>query len=215
MENVSLGLSEQVNSCSFADLLTRSKATNLPPQEHSLKRWDENEINELKRVFYRGDSIDNICEHLDRPLHGVNAKIRALGLKRRRSLSYQQEQYLKANYWLLGAAECGKHLKRSRETVAYYAKKLGLLHKSKQDCNPPIPRKLLPYDMVQRVSVLERECPTSTNRIQDSVVIFYDKTGPSTPMMAMHLADLLTALEIHFNRRSGVVTGALLQGYKR
>ncbi|MBF4254439.1 gcrA cell cycle regulator family protein, partial [Vibrio anguillarum] len=24
-----------------------------------------------------------------------------------------------------------------------------------------------------------------------------------------------TALEIHFNRRSGVVTGALLQGYKR
>ncbi|MBF4327436.1 gcrA cell cycle regulator family protein, partial [Vibrio anguillarum] len=73
----------------------------------------------------------------------------------------------------------------------------------------------LPYDMVQRVSVLEQECPTSTNRIQDSVVIFYDKTGPSTPMMAMHLADLLTALEIHFNRRSGVVTGALLQGYKR
>ncbi|MBF4448478.1 gcrA cell cycle regulator family protein, partial [Vibrio anguillarum] len=34
-------------------------------------------------------------------------------------------------------------------------------------------------------------------------------------MMAMHLDDLLTALEIHFNRRSGVVTGALLQGYKR
>ncbi|MBF4248390.1 gcrA cell cycle regulator family protein, partial [Vibrio anguillarum] len=43
MENVSLGLSEQVNSCSFADLLTRSKATNLPHQEHSLKRWDDNE----------------------------------------------------------------------------------------------------------------------------------------------------------------------------
>ncbi|MBF4242743.1 gcrA cell cycle regulator family protein, partial [Vibrio anguillarum] len=71
-----------------------------------------------------------------------------------------------------------------------------------------------PYDMVQRVSVLERNCPFSKSRVQDSVVIFYDKTGPSVPMMAMHLDELCESLDRHFGRRLGVTASALISGYK-
>ncbi|MFA0025857.1 gcrA cell cycle regulator family protein, partial [Vibrio sp. 10N.261.49.A5] len=62
--------------------------------------------------------------------------------------------------------------------------------------------------------VLERNSPDSKNRVDDSVVIFYDKKGPSTPMMAMHLDDLCLALDKHFNRRDGVTAAALTHGYK-
>ncbi|WP_342651949.1 hypothetical protein [Vibrio metschnikovii] len=63
-------------------------------------------------------------------------------------------------------------------------------------------------------SVLERNCPFSKSRVQDSVVIFYDKTGPSVPMMAMHLDELCEALDSYFGRRSGVTATALMYGFK-
>ncbi|MCG6326436.1 gcrA cell cycle regulator family protein, partial [Vibrio alginolyticus] len=50
---------------------------------------------------------------------------------------------------------------------------------------------------------------------EDAVVIFYDKLGPSTPMMAMHLDELCAALDRHFGRRDGVTAGALTHGWKR
>lgn len=201
------------NTCSFADLLIKKPV--FQKQSVSFKRWSYGEVQTLKTMFYNGCSIDEITESLNRTPHSVRAHIRKLDLKRRSKLSDEEITFLHDNYWLLGAAETAKKLRKSRETIVYHARKLGLKRKYTNDCNPPIPRQLLPYDMVKRVAILERDCPKSEHKVEDSVVIFYDKTGPSAPMLAMHLDDLFAALEQHFERREGVLTGATLTGYKR
>nr|WP_241750633.1 hypothetical protein [Vibrio vulnificus] len=68
--------------------------------------------------------------------------------------------------------------------------------------------------MAKRLSILERKSPTSKDRIEDSVVILYDKYRPSKPMSAFHLDELCLALDRHFGRRDGVTANALLHGYK-
>ncbi|MFV0574729.1 MAG: hypothetical protein ACK5NC_04840 [Vibrio sp.] len=63
---------------------------------------------------------------------------------------------------------------------------------------PSIPRDSLPYRMVKRIAILERDCPQSKTVVEDSVIIFYDKLGAAAPIIAMHADDLLKALENHF-----------------
>ncbi|ELJ8710725.1 TPA: gcrA cell cycle regulator family protein, partial [Vibrio cholerae] len=129
-------------------------------------------------------------------------------------LTLEQEQFLKRDFWLLGVEGCAKKLCRNRSTIAYYAKLLNLKKPTRDEVDPPIPRCLLPYDMVKRVAILQRKSPTSRNQVEDAVVIFYDKNGPSTSMMAMHLDELCAALDRHFRRKPGVTASALMYGYK-
>ncbi|CCN70142.1 hypothetical protein [Vibrio nigripulchritudo] len=218
MDNVSARTSEQAMVCSFADLLTRPRPTdnnNNNEESAVLKRWSEDEVSTLRKHFNLGKPIEDIAEMLGRPINGVKGKIRALELRRCKALTPRQEQFIKENYWILGAGQTAEQLGRTRESITYHAKKLGLTHTTKNKANPPIPRKLLPYDMVKRASILQRDCPASSDRVEDAVIIFYDKTGPAAPMMAMHLDELSELLENYFGRRSGVMKGALLHGYKR
>lgn len=218
MDNVSNEhYQEQAMTCSFADLL-RPKTTLESSLDHSkriVKRWSEKEKAELTTMFSQGTSIEQIAERLERPVSGVEGQIRKLGLKRCKALTIEQEQFLKANYWLLGTQGCAEKLSRNANAIAYYAKLLKLKKPSRDEVDPPIPRKLLPYDMVKRVSILQRKSPTSLNKVDDAVVIFYDKNAPSTAMMAMHLDELCLALDRHFGRRDGVTAGALTHGWKR
>ncbi|RDL28701.1 hypothetical protein DA099_08095 [Photobacterium damselae] len=130
------------------------------------------------------------------------------------NITNKQLTYIEANFSLYGPDYVAKKLKLSKKKVCYEANKLGLTYKRASSYNPPIPKNLLPYHMVKRVSLLDRDCPSSKNKVDDCVIVLYDKMEPSTPMMAMHLDELLMALEKHFGRRAGVVTGALLSGYK-
>lgn len=216
MENVSQWLDEQVASCSFADLLTRKSVSETASEPKKLiKRWTDEEKSQLEKLFKQGASVNEIADQLQRPVDGVSGQIRKLGLRRCKNLSLEQEQFVKREFWLLGAEGCAKKLNRKAETIAYYAKLLKLAKPARDECDPPIPRRLLPYDMVKRVSILQRKSPTSRNKVEDAVVIFYDKLGPSTPMMAMHLDELCAALDRHFGRRDGVTAGALTHGWKR
>ncbi|MEH0691043.1 gcrA cell cycle regulator family protein [Vibrio cholerae] len=216
MENVSQWLNEQGGSCSFADLLTRkSKSETASEPTKIIKRWSDEEKSLLKHLFTQGLPIGDIAEQLQRPIDGVSGQIKKLGLRRCKTLTVEQEQFIKREFWLLGVEGCAKKLKRKAATIAHYAKQLNLTKPSCNECDPPIPRRLLPYDMVKRVSILQRQSPTSQNKVEDAVVIFYDKAGPSTPMMAMHLDELCTALDKHFGRRDGVTSGALTHGFKR
>ncbi|HCG7630606.1 TPA: hypothetical protein NJ448_000634 [Vibrio parahaemolyticus] len=67
----------------------------------------------------------------------------------------------------------------------------------------PIPRNNLPYRMVKRLSILQRESSESHDAVEDALVIFYDKLGPSIPTMAIHLDELCVKLDNHFGYQSG------------
>ncbi|EGR0667188.1 GcrA family cell cycle regulator [Vibrio cholerae] len=218
MENVSSISPEQDFSCSFADLLKCPRHAQEPQKlepKRTIIRWTEEEKTQLTALFQQGTNVDEIASQLNRSVDGVIGQIRKLGLRRCKTLTLEQEQVLKHDFWLLGVDGCAKKLKRNRSTVAYYAKLLNLKKPTLDEFNPPIPRTLLPYDMVKRVSILQRKSPTSRNQVEDAVVIFYDKNGPSTPMMAMHLDELCLALDNHFKRRRGVTAAALIHGYKQ
>ncbi len=219
-------IAQDVNlECSFSDLLTRrpvvtdkevkvveeSKKTRL---KTTRKRWTHQESERLKTLFFEGKQITTIANLLERTLQAVHNQIRKLNLKRFKNLSPKHVKYLMDNYWILDVETIAKRINRKPASVIYFAKKLGLKRSKVSEVDPAIPRRLMPYDMVKRVSVLERNCPQSKNRVDDSVVIFYDKKGPSSPMMAMHLDELCAALDVHFGRRLGVTASALTHGYK-
>lgn len=217
-------LSQDVNvDCSFSDLLMRlpkvsDKAVQVEQETPRLKtvrkRWTPNESQQLTEQFYSGKQIPTIAKNLNRTHTSIENQIRKLKLKRFKNLSPQHIEYLKENYWIVDIDTIAKKLGRQVSAVKYFADKLGLKRPKLDNAEPPIPRRLMPYDMVRRVSVLERDHPDSKNRVEDSVIIFYDKAGPSTPMMAMHLDELCAALDKHFNRREGVTASALTHGYK-
>jgi len=224
MENTSF-MAQDVNlECSFSDLLVRrpklsdksldADVLEQPKIKTTRKSWTADESERLKALYYDGKRVTTIADSLGRTVQSVKNQIRKLDLRRFRSLSDEHVQYLKDNYWLLDVDTLSKHIKRKPSAVIYYAEKLGLKRPKVHDAEPPIPRRLMPYDMVKRVAILERNCPDSKNRVDDSVVIFYDKKGPSAPMMAMHLDELCSALDVHFGRRSGVTASALTHGYK-
>ncbi|EKO3914617.1 gcrA cell cycle regulator family protein [Vibrio metschnikovii] len=224
MENTSF-IAQDINpDCTFSDLLIRrpqvsDKAVSLskiekPRLKTTKKRWTEEESKLLIKLFHEGKSLPNMAKTLERTTSAVDGQIRKLKLKRFRNLSDKEIRYLKDNYWLLDTDTLAKRLGRQVSAIRYFLKKLGLKRPSLDTAEPPIPRRLMPYDMVKRVSVLERNCPFSKSRVQDSVVIFYDKTGPSVPMMAMHLDELCEALDCYFGRRSGVTATALMYGFK-
>lgn len=219
-------IAQDVNlECSFSDLLTRrpvvtdkevkvveeKKKTRL---KTTRKRWTPQESEQLKTLFFEGKQIATIANELERTLQSVHNQIRKLQLKRFKNLSAKHVKYLKDNYWILDVETIAKRINRKPSSVIYFAKKLGLKRSKVADMDPAIPRRLMPYDMVKRVSVLERNCPESKTKVDDSVVIFYDKKGPSSPMMAMHLDELCAALDVHFGRRLGVTASALTHGYK-
>lgn len=218
-------LSQDVNlDCSFSDLLRRrplvsDKALDVaviekPKLKTTKKPWTLKESKQLEKLFYDGKRIAVIAETLGRTHCSVEGQIRKLKLHRFKSLPDKDIEYLKKNFWIQSTDVIAKRLNRQPAAIRYFAKKLGLKRPTLDCAEPPIPRTLLPYDMVKRVSVLERNCPFAKSRVEDSVVIFYDKLGPSTPMMAMHLDDLCSALDSYFGRKSGVTASALTHGYK-
>ena len=207
-------LSQDVNqNCSFADLLVRKPQVVEKPKP-KIKNWTVEELRILKSLFFEGKSLSIISQELDRTESSIDNQIRKHNLKRFKALSKKDADYLKEYYWILDIDTLAKKLGRQPASIRYFAKELGLKRTKLDSAEPPIPRRLTPYDMVKRVSILERNSPDSTSRVNDSVVIFYDKHGPSTPMMAMHLDDLCLALDRHFNRRDGVTASALTHGYK-
>ncbi|MEZ8582905.1 gcrA cell cycle regulator family protein [Vibrio splendidus] len=216
-------LSQDVNQdCSFADLLVRLPQvsdSSVQVVEKSRpktvsKSWTVEESRYLEELSFEGTNLSTIAQKLDRTFPSVENQIRKLNLKRFKELSRKDTEYLKQNYWILDVETLAKKLGRQPASIRYFANKLGLKRAKLDSAEPPIPRRLMPYDMVKRLSVLERNSPDSKSRVDDSVVIFYDKKGPSTPMMAMHLDDLCLALDKHFNRRDGVTAAALTHGYK-
>lgn len=208
-------LTQKQSEGSFSDLLVNLKKPRVLVEKRATPRWTHQEIVDLKQYCEDGKTRKEIANLLHRTEDAVAFRIRKLKINQKPSLTEKQQKILNNGYPLYGPEVVSKQLRMSVSRTVYEAKKLGLFYQSRDKYNPPIPRKLLPYDMVKRASILERECPASKNRIDDSVVIFYDKNGPSTPMMAMNLSELLPMLEEHFNRRDGVTTGALLSGYKR
>ncbi|GLO60942.1 hypothetical protein MACH09_14500 [Vibrio sp. MACH09] len=215
MDNVSASPEPQVSECSFADLLaTRPLSSEDKAQSRPYRYWTEEDNNLLKSMYQQGATLEEIGEFFDRKPNTIGERIKRLGLKRCKALTINQEQFLKKNYWLLGAEGCAKRLKRSRSAITYYAKLLKLKIPARDQYNPPIYRKLLPYDMAKRISILERKSPTSKDKIEDSVVILYDRYRQSKPMAAFHLDELCLALDRHFGRRDGVTASALTHGYK-
>ncbi|HDY8022904.1 TPA: gcrA cell cycle regulator family protein [Vibrio vulnificus] len=201
--------------CSFSDLLIkRPVMTEEPLKPNTIRYWTDDEISQLKTLYRKGTPFKEMSLILNRTVSAINYKIKQLNLVRCKALSAEQELFLIKNYWLLGAEGCAKKLNRSRSAIVYYARLLNLKIPTRDQYNPPIYRKLLPYDMAKRLSILERKSPTSKDRIEDSVVILYDKYRPSKPMSAFHLDELCLALDRHFGRRDGVTANALLHGYK-
>lgn len=198
---------------SFTDLLTKiQKPTTKTPT--IIQRWTDQDCKDLKLYISEGKKKREIAELLDRSPEAVTYKMRKLGLSFKAQVTDKQRDIIAENYPLYGAVIIGKRLRISPDKVRKIARDMGVTYKPRDAYNPPIPKSLLPYHMVKRVSLLNRDCPLSINKVDDCVMVFYDKLAPSSPMMAMHLDDLLSALELHFGRRSGVLTGALLSGYK-
>ncbi len=218
-------LSHDVNpDCSFSDLLVRSpnvsdksvRVQNIKTKLKTIRnRWTPQECNLLKEQYFEGKHLSTIANNLNRTVSSVDYQLRKLKVKRFKNLSSRDITYLKKNYWILDIEVIAKKLGRKVSAIYYFSKQLVLKRPKNNDAEPPIPRKLEAYDMVKRVSVLERDCPDSKNRIEDSVVIFYNTLQPSTPMMAMHLDNLCLVLDRYFGRRDGVTSDALLRGYKR
>ncbi|MBH9824340.1 gcrA cell cycle regulator family protein [Vibrio vulnificus] len=201
--------------CSFSDLLIkRPVMTEEPLKPNTIRYWTDDEISQLKTLYRKGTPFKEMSLILNRTVTAINSKIKQLNLVRCKALSAEQELFLIKNYWLLGTEGCAKKLNRSRSAIVYYARLLNLKIPTRDQYNPPIYRQLLPYDMAKRLSILERKSPTSKDRIEDSVVILYDKYRPSKPMSAFHLDELCLAIDRRFGRRDGVTANALLHGYK-
>lgn len=199
---------------SFADLLTKVNKPAESKSSPAYQPWTAQDDSDLKDHIESGKKRHEIAQLLGRTPDAVATRARKLGLSFKSYLTDKQRDYIVMNYPLYGAKVVAEKLKIASKKVQYEAKRQGLSYKPCDAYNPPIPKSLLPYHMVKRVSLLNRDCPQSKNKVDDCVIVLYDKLGPSAPMMAMHLEDLLAALEQHFGRRAGVVTGALLSGYK-
>ena len=203
------------SSCSFSDLLVKKSDSDNSKSFKKYTRWSDIEEKKVKEFYNQGISVADIAQSLGRTKGSVVGKIKHLDLKRFRHLSIDDEQFLKRNYWLLGLNGCAKKLGRKRSAVAYFVKALNLKIPTHDQYDPPIYRKLLPYDMAKRISILQRKSPTSRDKIEDAVVILYDQSGPAKALAAVHLDELCLALDRHFNRRDGVTAGALINGWKR
>ncbi|HFQ4932359.1 gcrA cell cycle regulator family protein [Vibrio vulnificus] len=156
--------------CSFSDLLIKHPVmTEGPLKPNTIRYWTDDEISQLKTLYRKGAPFKEMSLILNRTVTAINSKIKQLNLVRCKALSAEQELFLIKNYWFLGTEGCAKKLNRSRSAIVYYASP------TSGQYNPPIYRKLLPYDMAKRLSILERKSPTSKDRIEDSVVILYDK----------------------------------------
>lgn len=207
-------ISQNQSAGLFSDLLTQIKQPITTTKQPVFNPWTEQDDNDLRHHVESGKKRRDVAELLDRTPDAVTARAKKLGLSFKARLTDEQRDYIALNYPLYGSTVVANHLGISKNKVSYEAKLQGLTYKPRDAYNPPIPKSLLPYHMVKRVSLLNRDCPTSQNKVDDCVIVLYDKTAPSAPMMAMHLDDMLAALEQHFGRRTGVVTGALLSGYK-
>ncbi|MDF2185443.1 gcrA cell cycle regulator family protein [Grimontia hollisae] len=201
---------------SFSDLLTRIQSPHTEPNhtQSLCPRWSEDEHKELVERAERGESIRDISDAIGRSPTAISSRMRQFKISNKKSVTDRELAFLAENYPLFGAIECAKRLDMEPSKVRYIARKHGIKKKTNKDFNPPIPRQLMPYNMAKRVALLQRDCPFSANKVEDCVVIFYDKRGPAEPIMAIHLDTLLTTLDKHFGRRSGVSTNALLHGYK-
>jgi len=216
MDNVSTQTELQASECSFSDLLVKRPAESPEPKQPKRYRyWTDEDNKTLESMYKKGCSLDEIGAFFDRSPSTIGDRVKRLGLKRCKALSVKQELFLIKNYWLLGTEGCAKKLNRSRDSIAYYAKLLKLKIPTRDQYDPPIYRKLLPYDMAKRICILERKSPTSKDKVEDSVVILYDTYRPAKHMAAFHLDELCLALDRHFGRRDGVTAGALTHGWKR
>lgn len=180
----------------FSDLLLKiNKPKKLEPVPRW--RWSSDDVATLTAMAASGSKCKEVAEVLGRTYEATHSRARMLGVKFGKHFNSDQVKFILFNYPLYGAAYVAKSLNVTVGRVNYFIANgySELVVKTSNDANPPIPRNILPYHMAKRVSFLGRDCPLSCNKIQDSVVIFYDTTGAGTPMMAIHLDELLPAIK--------------------
>lgn len=200
---------------SFSDLLRPAVKKN-PAKK--INRWSACDVDYLVNSIKKGVSLDKISVKLARPVSSIKSKCRSLGLSTKRPLSESQINYILKIYPLFGLAHVSNKLRLSPHKITYFLKNnypdLSVKSVPNPSNSQSIPKKMLPYHMVERAAVLDRDCPKSLSKVDDAVLLLYGDKAPSAPLLAIHLDDLLPVLEDHFNRRRGVVSGALLSGYK-
>ncbi|OOF17556.1 MULTISPECIES: hypothetical protein [unclassified Salinivibrio] len=195
-------------SHSFADLLRPNKvhhSEDKPPHY-----WSLSEKVELCRLAAQGKTRKEIAKELGRTHQSVLSMARKLGVVSMGSTCQKIANYIIDNYPLFGGSALAKKLNIPFRRVQYIARENGVKYKPVDKYNPPLPRALTCYDMVKRVSLLDRDSPLSKDAVEDCVIIFYDKLGPSAPMMAMHLDELLEQVARHFKVDAQALTLTLL-----
>ena len=205
---------------SFSDLLRKvSPDKPSPESRRDNYYWTDYQVSLLRDGLSSGRSLQDISSDVGRTVTSVRSKAKSLGLSLRRSLTQKQKDFILKNYPLFGLSYVSNKLKLSKGRIRTFIsnnhphlshKKIPVLDKLPSS----IPRNLLPYNIVKRAAVLQRDCPLSDSKVDDAVVIFYATKGVGSPVIAMHLDDLASVLEEHYGRRNGVLTGALLSGYK-
>nr|WP_086940025.1 hypothetical protein [Thaumasiovibrio occultus] len=178
-------------------------------------RWRQDDVAKLKRLVETGSDIPELCIKLKRNRRSIYRKLKQLGISVRPSVPDSDLNYIAQNYGLYGAKTVAHQLKITETKVRYVAKSLGLTYKTRNDYNPPLPRNPLPYEMVKRVAFLQRDNPLSIDKVDDCVLLLYKTAGAGTPMLAIHMTDLMEAVEDHFNRRRGVISGACTHGWRK
>ncbi|WP_087016517.1 helix-turn-helix domain-containing protein [Thaumasiovibrio subtropicus] len=216
-------------ACMFSDLLKKVKPDNIQENINTLhkptstsskpqpkiRRYTKLEIRQLKEMVEQGKTIKQIARKLERSPSSIRVKLKALGVTTSPKVPQDKVEYIARHYALYGAKAIADKLRISVDKVRRVAGSLGLSYKSRNAYNPPLPRSPLPYEMTQRVAFLQRDNPLSKDKVDDCVMLLYNTQGPSTPMIAIHMNDLMMAVEDHFERRRGVVSSACMFGWRR
>jgi len=201
------------NAGSFSDLLRKVQhPTNEEPQ--APYHWTLDEKVQLYRLAAQGKTRKEIAGVLGRSTDSVYSMASKLGVVSLKGMPQSEVDYVLNYYPLFGEKALAEKLRRPRKKIKYIAQSNDVKYKSMDKYNPPIPRGLTCYDMVKRVSFLDRESPVSQDLVEDCVAVFYNKTGPSAPLIAMHVDELVTALANHFSCDPQALTLTLLSGDK-
>ena len=86
--------------------------------------WEEMEREHVHK-YYKLLGARSCANYLGRPISGVRAMARKLGVATRREWTKKEIRFVQDNYERIGG-KCGKHINRSRGAIRAKAKQLGM-----------------------------------------------------------------------------------------
>jgi hypothetical protein len=131
-------------------------------------KWENSDIETLKEMYNRKESVKVIAENLNRTEKSIINKANVLGISNNRFFTKEEDEFLKENYQKMNLVDLAKSLNRGEnyQNVCRRARKLGLTNKKDNKIrNSERPEPKTKYRIVDGVKT-RRKYDTDEERIK-------------------------------------------------